>query len=170
MAFRAGLERAITAWALCGGVLLILIVVITAINAAGFTADAVADTWGGNVSGLPGYEDAVQMIVGVSALMMFPYAQLHRAHAAVDVVMQFAPRWLNRAIAIFSGAILTALLVWMAWMLTQGTLQVRADRIETTVLGWPQWIFMPVAVVSCLLWAVATVLETRATAERPDGT
>ncbi len=163
------LIRLIHGWALLGGALLLLIVVVTAINAAGFTANAVARTWGGNVSGLPGYEDAVQMLVGVAAFMMFPHAQLYRAHAAVDVVMQHAPAWANRSVAILSGIVLAVLLVWMAWMLAQGTLQVRADRVETTVLGWPVWIFMPFAVISCLLWAVAAILDIVAPAETPDG-
>lgn len=163
------LIRLIHGWALLGGALLIVIVLTTAVNAAGFTANAIARTWGGNVSGLPGYEDAVQLIVGVAALMMFPYAQLYRAHAAVDVVMQQAPAWANRGIAILSGVVLSILLVWMAWMLMQGTIQVRADRIETTVLGWPIWIFMPFAVVSCLLWAVATMIDVIAPIETTDG-
>lgn len=169
MASRNLFIHLITWWALIGGALLLLIVVVTAINAAGFTANAVARSWGGNVSGLPGYEDAVQMLVGVAALMMFPYAQLHRAHAAVDVVMQYAPAWANRGVAILSSTVLAMLLVWMAWMLAQGTLQVRADRIETTVLGWQVWVFMPFAVISCLLWATAAVLDIFAPMETTDG-
>lgn len=153
------LIRLIHGWALLGGALLLLIVAITAINAAGFTANTIARAWGGNVSGLPGYEDAVQMIVGVAAMLMFPYAQLHRSHAAVDVVMQHASAWANRVVAVVSSLVLAALLIWMSWMLTQGTFQVRSDNVETTVLGWPVWIFMPFAVVSCLLWAAAAVLN-----------
>lgn len=163
------LIRLITGWALFGGALLLVIVVLTAINTAGFTANAVARTWDGYVSGLPGYEDAVQMLVGVAALMMFPYAQLHRAHAAVDVVMQQAPAWANRGVTILSGIVLAILLVWMAWMLTQGTLQMRGDRTETTVLGWPVWIFMPFAVISCLLWAVAAIIDVVAPVETTNG-
>jgi len=159
MSGKAILIRTINGWALLGGLLLLLIVLLTAINAAGFTANAIARAWGGNVSGLPGYEDAVTMIVGVAAMLMFPYAQLHRGHAAVDVVMQHAPAWANRIVTVLSSLILASVLLWMAWMLAQGVLQVRADRIETTVLGWPVWIFMPFAVVSCLLWAAASVLN-----------
>ncbi len=163
------LIRLIHGWALLGGALLLMIVAVTAVNAAGFTANTIARMWGGNVSGLPGYEEAVQMLVGVAAFMMFPYAQLYRAHAAVDVVMQQAPAWANRSVTVLSGVVLATLLVWMAWMLTQGTLQVRSDRIETTVLGWPVWIFMPFAVMSCLLWAAAVILDIVAPTETPDG-
>ncbi|WP_156788433.1 TRAP transporter small permease [Roseobacter sp. CCS2] len=169
MAVKTFLIRLINGWALLGGALLLLIVIVTAINAAGFTANTIARTWGGHVSGLPGYEDAVQLLVGVAALMMFPYAQLHRAHAAVDVVMQRAPQWANRGVNVLSGVVLAVLLVWMAWMLAQGTIQMRADRVETTVLGWPVWIFMPFAVMSCLLWAIAAILDLIAPMETANG-
>ena len=157
-------------WALLGGALLLVIVLVTAVNAAGFTADAIAQIWGRRVPGLPGYEDAVQMLVGVAGLMMFPYAQLYRGHASVDVVMQRAPDWANRAVALVSGVVLGLLLLWMSWMLVQGTLEVRADRVETTVLGWPVWIFMPLAVISCLLWSAAAFVDAFAPVEVQDGT
>ena len=159
----------ITFWALLGGALLLVIVLITAINAAGFTGNAIARLWGGNVSGLPGYEDAVQMLIGVAALAMFPYAQLHKAHAAVDVVMQYAPAWAGRLVEVVSGLVLAAIAAWMGYMLIIGTFEVRADNVETTVLGWPVWIFMPFAVMSCALWAVASLLNILTPLQAPDG-
>lgn len=170
MPLKTILIKLIHGWALTGGALLLLIVALTAINAAGFSANALARVWGGTVSGLPGYEDAVQMFVGVAALAMFPYAQLTRAHAAVDVFMHYAPDRANRAVNVVSGLVLAALALWMAYMLVIGTLEVRSDNIETTVLGWPVWIFMPCAVVSCLLWSGAAVLNVLAPLETSDGT
>lgn len=169
MSLKVILIKIITGWALFGGALLLLIVLATAINAAGFTGNAIARTWGGNVSGLPGYEDAVQMFVGVAALSMFPYAQLHGAHASVDVFMRFAPNWASRWIAVLTGLTLVVLLVWMAYMLTLGTLEVRSDNVETTVLGWSVWIFMPFAVISCILWATAALINMFAPLEVADG-
>lgn len=169
MSFRANLIRIINGWALLGGALLLLIVLATAINAVGFTGNAIARTWGGNVQGLPGYEDAVQMFVGVAALAMFPYAQLHMAHAAVDVFMQHAPTWANRAVTFISGVTLAIVAIWMACMLVLGTAEVRSYNVETTVLGWPVWIFMPFAVVSCVLWAAAALINTFAPLEAADG-
>ncbi len=155
------LQNLIRTWALLGGALLLLIVLGTAVNTAGFTANAVARLWGGSVAGLPGYEDAVQMLIGVAALAMFPYAQLHRSHAAVDVFMQHAPGWANRAMDRFTGVLLAGVALWLAVMLIQGTLQVRADRVETPVLGWQVWVFMPTAVISCVLWALAALMSAR---------
>ena len=169
MTFRSVLSRAISVWALFGGALLLLIVIATAINAAGFTANMIARTWDGSVPGLSGYEDGVTMLIGVSALAMFPYCQLHGGHAAVDIFMQKAPAWANRGVAVLSGLLVFALAIGMAVMLIYGTLETRSDNTETAVLGWPVWIFMPFAVVSCALWAVAALLELFSPPEMLDG-
>jgi TRAP-type C4-dicarboxylate transport system permease small subunit len=163
------LKRLISLWALFGGALLLLIVLATAINAAGFTANTIARTWGGYVPGLPGYEDGVTMLVGVAGLAMFPYCQLHGGHAAVDVFMQKAPALANRMVTIISGLLVIAVALTMAVMLVYGTLEVRSDNVETAVLGWPVWIFMPFAVVSCILWAIAGFLETFGSEDAANG-
>lgn len=154
------LTRLIRLWALFGGALLLLIVLATAVNALGFTANMIARSWGGNVPGLPGYEDAVTMLVGVAGLAMFPYCQLHGGHAAVDVFMQKAPALANRVVSILTGFLVITVALTMTIMLIYGTLETRSDNTETAVLGWPVWIFMPFAVVSCVLWALAAFAET----------
>lgn len=156
----AVLTRIISLWALFGGVLLLVIVLATAINAIGFTANAVARTLGGYVPGLPGYEEAVTMLVGVAGLAMFPYCQLHGGHAAVDIFMQKAPRFANRLVSIISGLLVVVIALALAVMLVFGTIETRSDNIETAVLAWPVWMFMPFAVISCILWALAGLLET----------
>ena len=160
MRLSAILSRVISLWALFGGALLLLIVLATAVNAVGFTANTIARTWGGNVPGLPGYEDAVTMLVGVAGLAMFPYCQLHGGHAAVDIFMQKASAFANRVVSVLSGLLVIAVALTMAVMLVYGTLETRSDNTETAVLGWPVWIFMPLAVVSCILWALAAFAET----------
>lgn len=169
MRVSAILKRLVGFWALFGGALLLLIVLATAINAAGFTANTIARAWGGYVPGLPGYEDAVTMLVGVAGLAMFPYCQLHGGHAAVDVFMQKAPAFANRFVTVLSGLLVTGVALTMAVMLVYGTLEVRSDNVETAVLGWPVWVFMPFAVISCALWAVAGLLETFGRKDVSDG-
>jgi TRAP-type C4-dicarboxylate transport system permease small subunit len=169
MSLRAILVKVINGLALFGGALLLVIVAVTTLNAAGFSANVIARLWGGTVPGLSGYEDAVQMLVGVAALAMFPYAQLHTAHASVDVFMQYAPKRVSRIFTLLSNVVLTAIVAWMAFMLLQGVLQMRADHVETTVLGWPVWMFMSSAVVSCTLWAVAALMVLSAPQEHSDG-
>lgn len=162
-------ERVIRLWALFGGLLLLVIVAVTAVNAAGFTANAVARLWGGSLSGLPGYEEAVTLLVGVAAMAMFPYCQFHGGHATVDLFLSKARHWVRAALAVISALLMAAVALTMMVMLAQGTLEVRSDRVETPVLGWPVWIFMPAAVLSCLLWAVAAVLPLWERKARRDG-
>ncbi|WP_226623284.1 TRAP transporter small permease [Alloyangia pacifica] len=160
MSIRSLISGVIATWALAGGLVLLVIVLATAVNAAGFTADMIAGLWGGDVPGLSGYEDGVTMLIGVAALAMFPYCQLHGGHAAVDIFMDKAPDWARRGVEILSGLLVTALALTMAVMLIYGTIETRSDNVETAVLGWPVWVFMPTAVLSCLLWAIAALMET----------
>ncbi len=153
------LRASIAGWALFGGALLLVVVGATAVNAIGFTADAVAGIFGANVSGLPGYEDAVTMLIGVAALSMFPYCQLHGGHAAVDILMDRAPVWADNLVRTLSRLLTIGLALALAWMLALGTIETRSDGTETAVLGWPVWVFMPFAVISCILWALAAVLQ-----------
>ncbi|MEM7526932.1 MAG: TRAP transporter small permease subunit [Pseudomonadota bacterium] len=162
-------RRVVEAWALLGGLLLLAVVALTAVNAAGFTADVLVSTLGADVSGLPGYEDAVTMFVGVAALAMFPYCQLHGGHAVVDVLMQHAPPWASRGVAVISAALTAALALALAAMLAWGAAEMRDDGTETPVLGWPVWVFLPPAVLSCLLWAGAAVAAVAGEGEQSDG-
>lgn len=170
MRMRASLTRLIRLWALFGGALLLLIVLATAINTVGFTANVIARIWGGHVPGLSGYEDAVTTLVGVAGLAMFPYCQLHRGHAAVDVFMQKAPEFANRLVTIISGLLVITVSLTMAMMLVYGTIEVHSDNTETAVLGWPVALFMPFAVVSCILWALAGFIETFGPKDASHGT
>lgn len=152
------LQKLIALWALLGGALILVVVVLTAINAAGFTANFITRIWGSNVPGLPGYEDAVTMFIGVAALSMFPYCQMTRGHAAVDVFMEHAPPWANHFVDLISKVLVCALALFLAYMLIQGVGETRGDRVETAVLGWPVWGFMATSVISCVLWALAVFI------------
>ena len=138
-----------------------MIVAITVINVAGFAANNLATLWGYDLPGLSGYEDAVTVLVGVAGLAMFPYCQMQHGHTAVDFFIEFAPPTV-RDFSYWVSKVLTILIaIGLAISLTYGTIQTWSDGIETAVLGWPVWIFMPSAVFSCLLWAFAAMIESR---------
>ena len=131
-----------------------------------------ARLWGGSVSGLPGYEEAVTQLVGVAAMAMFPYCQFHeRTRDRGSLFIQSSPLGPSGA----GGArgpnfSMAAVALTMMVMLAQGTLEVRSDPVKTPVLDWSVWIFMPAAVLSCLLWAVAAVLPLWQREAGRDGT
>ncbi|MEM6945148.1 MAG: TRAP transporter small permease, partial [Pseudomonadota bacterium] len=62
-----------------------------------------------------------------------------------------------------------ALALALAAMLAWGAAEMRDDGTETPVLGWPVWVFLPPAVLSCLLWAGAAVAAVAGEGEQSDG-
>ncbi|MEM6677352.1 MAG: TRAP transporter small permease [Pseudomonadota bacterium] len=153
------LVRSLCWWcAILGGVLLGLVVLVTVINVGGFVLNAFARLFDRTVPGLPGYEDAVSMLVGLGALLMLPWCQLQRGHVSVDLfttlLSEHALGWLTR----ITDAIMGCLAAFLAAMLVEGMLSYRADGIRTPVLEWPIWPFMVPGVLALTLWAVAAFM------------
>ena len=141
-------------WALAGGALLLLIMAVTSLNAAAFTADRIASLSGGNVSALPGYEDFVRLAVSGAALMMFPYCQLKRGHLAVDLFTRRAPAKFGRTLDRLWSALTALLALFLLTFMTRGLLETRADNVMSPILGWPEWPFYGPGILSLALWAV----------------
>lgn len=154
-ALKTGFAKIIRFWALLGGFALMLAVLVTVINALGFSANVIVRNFGFNVSGLPGYEDMVTLFVGFAALTMMPYCQLHGGHIAVDVFIKSAPRAIQWFSHVFSTLLMAGIALFFAYMLSQGVEEARSDGTVTSVLGWPVWAFMLPGVFSCLLWFAA---------------
>ena len=153
------LERTVLTWTLLGGAVLLLIVLLTVLNVAGFSANEVAQRFGGAVSALPGYEELVTLWISCAALMFFPYCQWRRGHVAVDIVTDRLPRWARRlsdGLSLLGMGILALFLAY--WMLI-GMLEVRADGVISSILGWPQWPFYLPGIASLLLWAAMVGLH-----------
>lgn len=154
-ALKTGFAKIIRFWALLGGFALMLAVLVTVINALGFSANVIVRNFGFNVSGLPGYEDMVTLFVGFAALTMMPFCQLHSGHIAVDVFIKSAPRAIQWFSHLFSTLLMAGVALFFAYMLSQGVEEARSDGTVTSVLGWPVWAFMLPGVFSCLLWFAA---------------
>lgn len=156
---RTLVTRAVEAWAVMGGLVLLAIVLVTTANVSAFTADKVARLFGGNVAGLPGYEDFVGLAVSVAALSFFPYCQLRRGHVAVDLFVEKLPRRARRALGLLwlVSAVIAAL--FLAYWIWFGMLESRADEAVSSVLGWAEWRFYFPGFVSLLLWAAVAALQ-----------
>ncbi|MEL6210029.1 MAG: TRAP transporter small permease [Pseudomonadota bacterium] len=150
------LVRSLCWWcAILGGVLFGIVVLVTVVNVGGFVLNAAARLFDRTVPGLPGYEDAVSMLVGLGALLMLPWCQLQRGHVSVDLFTSLLPEhalgWLTRV----TDGIMGCLATFLAVMMVQGTLGYMADGIRTPVLEWPIWPFMVPGIVALALWAIA---------------
>ena len=148
------LGRAALAWALLGGVVLVLIMAVTTANVAGFAADRVARLFGGSVSGLPGYEDFVRLAVSGAALMFLPWCQHRHGHVRVELFGALLPAALTRALDRLWLAALALLALFLAYWMAQGLLETREDGALSPVLGWQQWPFYAPGIASLALWAL----------------
>ncbi|WP_316979841.1 TRAP transporter small permease [Shumkonia mesophila] len=152
-------QRFVTWWALAAGVVLLLIVLVTTINVTAFSMDKIARLFDGGVSGLPGYEDFVDLAAGVAGLMLMPYCQLRRGHVAVDLFTAMAPRAVQKALDLVSLIAVAALTLFLAYWMAVGLAETRADGVLSPVLGWPVWPFYLPGVVSLLLWAAVAGMQ-----------
>ncbi len=158
-AVRRAAERAAEFWAIAGGLLLLAIVLVTSTNAGAFAADRAARLWGGSVSGLPGYEDFVRLVIGCAALMFLPYAQARRGHVAVDIFVEYLPAGLRRLLDRAWLLVTVALALFLAWWMWAGLLRARDDALVTGVLGWSDWPFYLPGIASLILWAAVAATQ-----------
>ncbi|GMG82153.1 hypothetical protein LNKW23_13660 [Paralimibaculum aggregatum] len=142
-------------WALGGGLLLLAIVAVTSWNAGAFLL-----SWLGlGTQGLPGYEDAVRLMVSAAALMFFPLCQLRRGHVAVDLFVRALPGGLRRGLDRLWLAATAAAALFLGYWMVIGLLETRADRTASSILGWPEWPFYAPGVISLALWAAIAAVQ-----------
>jgi len=156
---RSLLEKLAVGCALLGGLILLAIVLVTAVNAAAFGLNRIARLFGGTVSGLSGYEDFVRLAVGAAALLFFPYCQLQRGHLAVDFLVDKMAPLARRALDGLSLLGIAALALFLAYWMALGMAETRADGALSRVLGWPEWPFYLPGILSLLLWAAIALLQ-----------
>lgn len=145
----AGLvSRLVTAWALLGGVMLLLVVLM--------------HTWSviGTQFGMPfpGDFEMTEIGVAIAAFSFLPYCQLTGANVTADI---FTARASSRMIAIFSLAasvVALAFSVLLLWRMYAGMLDQKEYNYETAVLQFPNWIAWIPILISLILLAIASLV------------
>jgi len=148
------LSRLSTIFAVTAGLILLSVVMVTTVNAAAFALDRAARLVGATVSGLPGYEDYVRLALSAAVPMCLPWCQIRRGHVAVDFLVARLPAGLRHgfeALWLFATA---ALALFLAYWMSFGLLQTRADHALSRVLGWPEWPFYAPGIAALVLWGV----------------
>jgi len=153
------LERVADHFAILAGVVLFIIVVVTATNTAAFVLHRIAQLSGGSVGGLPGYEDFVQLAISGAALMFFPYCQAHRGHVAVELFMDRFPQVVQRAADCVWLLLTVAIALFLAYWMVLGMVEARDDGAVTSVLGWQIWPFYIPGIASMILWALVAASQ-----------
>lgn len=144
-------SRIITGWALAGGVVLLLVVLM--------------HTWSviGNQFGIPfpGDFEMTEIGVAIAAFSFLPYCQLTGANVTADI---FTSRASERWVAIFSlcGSIVALVFaLLLLWRMYAGMLDQKSYGYETAVLQFPNWIGWVPVMVSLALLAVASISTLR---------
>lgn len=161
------LARVAAIWALCGGVLLLAITLVTSWNAGAFLLARL----GLPVQGLPGYEDFVRLTVSAAALMFFPWCQLRRGHVAVELFVSALPPWLRSGLDRLWLALMGLLALFLGYWMVLGGLETYLDGASSSILAWPEWPFYVPGIVSLVLWAMIALRQAAygARMEEPDG-
>ncbi len=155
------LDKLVSVWAMLGGIILLVITVVTSLNVGANLAGRLSDVLGGgHIEGLPGYEDFVRLVISCAALMFFPYCQMKRGHVAVTLFTDKMPRAVRDAIARLWPAAIAALALFLAYWMAIGMLETRDDMAATAILGWTIWPFYIPGLLSLVLWALVAVHQT----------
>ena len=153
------LQRLVECWALLGGLILLVIVLVTSLNVTAFSLDRLARLGGAGIPALPGYEDFVRLAISAGALMFLPLCQFRRGHVVVDLIWGYLPQaaivWLDR-LGLLSMA---AMALYLAGWMVVGAIETCADGVLSPVLGWPEWPFYLPGIVSLLLWAAVAIQQ-----------
>jgi TRAP-type C4-dicarboxylate transport system permease small subunit len=153
------LRQAAIVWATFGGFVLLLIVVVTTINVVAFAIDRAVRHFDTTFSALPGFEDFVRLAISGAALMFFPYCQSMRGHVTVDILISHINLKAQWALDVFSLIMTVVLALFLAYWMSLGLLETKADNAVSLVLGWHEWPFYIPGILSLLLWALIAFMQ-----------
>lgn len=137
--------------ALAGGAVLVALVAVTCVSVLGRALDGaghspfVAEWLPALASMLQaaapvlGDFELVEMGTAFAVMAFWPWCQLERGHATVDIVSRALPARADGALAIVWEIVFALVVTLVAWRLLEGA-QDKARYNETTfLLGWPVW-------------------------------
>lgn len=153
------IDRMADSFAMLGGIVLAIVVLITTTNAFGFIADRIAGVFGKDVPGLSGYEDVVRLAISAAALLFFPFCQLNRGHVAVDLFVRGCRYPVRRALDRLWLALICGTAWFLAYWMVFGLLEKRSDNALAGVISWVEWPFYIPGILSLILWGCVALSQ-----------
>lgn len=142
------LERAIDAWALMGGLVLVGLVVVNVWSVVG---GALGAPFAGDV-------ELTEMGVAAAAFAFLPYCQLHRQNVRADLFTEGAGPGVRRALDSAASAIALGFAALLLWRMSDGLADQRAFGYSSTILQVPiWWVYVPILISLALLLAAAAM-------------
>lgn len=145
-------QRAIDVWALLGGLVLVVLVLI--------------NVWAvlGGVVGLPfaGDVELTEMGVAMAAFAFLPYCQLHRQNVRADLFTNSAGPRMRRVLDSVASALALGFGALLLWRMCFGLLDQRTYGYSSTILQVPSWwVYVPIlaSLVLLVLAAAMTLID-----------
>ncbi len=147
------MERLARFMAVLGGLVLTVLVILTCVsvlgrglNTLGHSAVLTSLSDGAaqaliatGVGPITGDFELVEAGIAFAIFAFLPYAQLHHAHATVDIFATTFPHWFNRFLVLFWEIVLSAVILLITWRLYAG-MEGKISNGETTfLLQFPVW-------------------------------
>lgn len=136
----------ITGWALLGGVLLLVIVLINVASVVG------GMFW----KPFPGDFELTEIGIAIAAFMFLPYCQLTDANVTADIFTMRAPARLVAGFKLLASAVALGFALLLLWRMYEGLESQRDYEYATAILAFPIWIgFVPILISLALLCMAA---------------
>lgn len=143
-------SRIIVLWAMAGGILLLLIVLMNVASIIGSTFFNMP---------LPGDVELVRMGVAIAIFNFLPYCQISDAHVKADIFTANASRKTISTLSIIAASVGIAISAVLLWRMFLGMFDYIEYQETTTVLQIPHWYaFIPI-LISLILCVVAGLIS-----------
>ena len=149
---RGLLHRAVEAWALLGGLVLLAIALMTSWSATSGWLFA---------KPLPGDVELVEMLTAVSVFMFLPYCQLTGANVTADLFTERAGPRTIALLELLAAAVALGFSLLLLWRMYEGLLDYRQYIETTTILRIPIWYAYVPTLASLALLAAAALTSVR---------
>ena len=145
------LHNLITGWALVGGFILILIVVLNVSSIIG------------NLFFKPitGDFELTKMGVAIAVFCFLPYCQLHRQNVTAEIFTSWTNKKTQSLLGLITSIIAFCFASLLIWRMYDGMLDQKAYNYTTTILQFPIWIaFIPI-IFSLFLLSIASLITLK---------
>lgn len=152
--FAERLHKLSAAFAVVGGAILILLVVLV-----------VASIFGRAVFSrpVPGDFEIVAIGTAVAVFLFLPYCYLQRGNVAVDIFISRMPPRIQCVMDVFAALLFGVIAGLFAWRTVYGFADTLGNQDISMILGFPLWFAYPFGIASFALLAVScfyTAIET----------
>ena len=164
------MEKLARTMAIIGGLVLILLIVITCVSVSGRALNTLLHGWIGTA--LPGMSawlvdlgvgpilgdfELVEAGVAFAIFASLPLCQISSSHASVDIFTNTLPIGTRRFLQMIIEILFAAVLVVIAWRLYEGMLSKKSYGETTFLLQFPIWWGYAASLIGAVFAAVAGI-------------